>query len=73
MTTILYINNHGGGFAGNTDVPDGMTIGELFAAKMGLEDPKNYAIKVNGQVTASTQTLRTGDKVVVTPDKMEGA
>lgn len=71
MTMIRYLNTYGDGFAGNIDVPDNMTIGELFAAKMGLEDHKSYVVRVNNQVTPRTQVLRAGDKVIITMARVE--
>ena len=30
---ILFINNHGGGFAGHVEVPEGSTVQQVFARR----------------------------------------
>jgi hypothetical protein len=70
---VLFINNDGGGFADTIDVRDGMTIGELFLERMHGCAPANYLIRVNRQPTNPGQVLHEGDRVTVTPTKIEGA
>lgn len=70
---ILYINNHGGGFADYVEVADGMTVQQFFAQRMPRQSSDNYLIRVNRQPVAADTVLQGGDRVTVTPTKIEGA
>ncbi len=70
---ILFINNHGGGFAEYTEIDDGLTVNALFQQQILNEKPSNYLIRVNRQPAAGDQVLREGDRVSFTPVKIEGA
>lgn len=71
---VLMINNDGGGFANYIEVPDGMTVGALFHSHLGERaTPENYLIRVNRLPVSQDQTLCEGDRVSVTPVKIEGA
>lgn len=74
MARVLFINNDGGGFADYTKVDAGTTITEFFHAQMGDDaSPSNYLIRVNRQPVNSTYELVDGDRVTITPTKVEGA
>ncbi|MCG8583725.1 MAG: molybdopterin converting factor [Pirellulales bacterium] len=70
---ILYINANGAGFADHIDVADGTTVAALFAERMPHCKPADYLIRVNRQPTSSDYALREGDRVSITPMKIEGA
>jgi hypothetical protein len=70
---ILLINNDGGGFADQVDVADGVTVGTLLADRRSGRQPADYLIRVNRQPAAADQILRPGDRVSITPTKIEGA
>jgi hypothetical protein len=71
---ILLINNDGGGFADYTDIREGATVQEVFAREMGQQaKPENYLIRVNRQPCAPDQVLREGDRISITPTKIEVA
>jgi len=70
---VLFINNDGGGFADHIEVPDGITVRQLFQQQVSSGKPDNYLIRVNRQPVASDQVLREGDRVSFTPTKIEGA
>jgi hypothetical protein len=70
---ILFINNDGGGFADRIDVPDGITVDSLFSRRMGDRSPADYLIRVNRQPVSPDQVLSEGDRVSITPTKIEGA
>ena len=70
---ILTINNDGGGFAGYVDVPEGTTVQQLFEQQIRDAKSHNYLIRVNRQPVAADQTLQPGDRVSITPTKIEGA
>jgi hypothetical protein len=70
---ILFINNDGGGFADKIEVPQGTTVEQLFAERMPYGKSSNYLIRVNRQPASSDQVLQPGDRVSITPTKIEGA
>ena len=69
---IMFINNDGGGFADHIDIEPGTTIKSLFGQRMG-GDVANYLIRVNRQPSTADYVLREGDRVSITPVKIEGA
>jgi sulfur carrier protein ThiS len=70
---ILYINNDGGGFADYVEVPEGTTVAGLFEQKIGSAKPNDYLIRVNRQPCPPDQVLQEGDRISLTPTKIEGA
>ena len=70
---ILMINNDGGGFADHIDVPEGITVNELFAERMSQRKPADFLIRVNRQPVSGDQVLQPGDRLSITPIKIEGA
>jgi sulfur carrier protein ThiS len=69
---ILFINHDGGGFAAPLDVPAETTVTTLFSQHVGGE-PGDYLIRVNRQPATADQVLCDGDRVTITPLKIEGA
>jgi hypothetical protein len=70
---ILVINNDGGGFADYVDVEPGLSVAELFRRQTPGGRPSDYLIRVNRQPTPPGQVLQEGDRVSMTPTKIEGA
>lgn len=70
---VMFINNDGGGFADYIEVAQGLTIAQLFAEQISHGRPADYLIRVNRQPVASDTVLQEGDRVSVTPTKIEGA
>ena len=70
---ILYINNSGGGFADYLDVNSSMTVEQFFNENMPNRKPDDFLIRVNRQPVARDYILQEGDRVTVTPTKIEGA
>jgi sulfur carrier protein ThiS len=70
---LFFINNDGGGFADSIDVPEGCTISQLFRERMAHGKPADYLIRVNRQPVPEGHLLQEGDRVTVTPTKIEGA
>jgi hypothetical protein len=70
---VFFINNDGAGFADTIDVSDGVTIGRLFQERLPHGAPADYLIRVNRQPATAEQILRPGDRVSITPTKIEGA
>jgi len=70
---LLLINNDGGGFADYIEVPAGTTVAQLFEQKMGDAVARDYLIRVNRQPCPPNQRLQDGDRISITPTKIEGA
>jgi len=73
MLKVLYVNNDGGGFADYVDVVEGMTVEQFFAERNPNGKPQDYLIRVNRLPVAANQVLQDGDRISVTPTKIEGA
>jgi hypothetical protein len=74
MFKVTFINNDGAGFADDIDVESGTTTAQLFSAQLGQgADPSAYLIRVNRAPCASDYVLVNGDKMTVTPTKIDGA
>jgi hypothetical protein len=70
---ILYVNNDGGGFADYIDIAEGTTVAQLFVDQIPHGRAQDYLIRVNRQPVSSSQVLQEGDRVSITPTKIEGA
>jgi sulfur carrier protein ThiS len=70
---ILYIDNDGGGFADYLDIADNTTVEQFFSIKMSGREPSDYLIRVNRQPVTRDYVLRDGDRITITPTKIEGA
>ena len=70
---LFYLNNDGGGFADYVTVAEGMTVEKFFAQQMPGRKAEDYLIRVNRQPVARDQVLQEGDRVSITPTKIEGA
>lgn len=70
---IMLVNNNGGGFAGEIEVDDNLTIEQLFQARMPAAKPADYLIRVNRLPVTANQVLRADDRVSITPTKIQGA
>jgi hypothetical protein len=70
---VFYLNNKGGGFAGNVEVPEGTTAKEFFVEKMGVdESPDDYKITIQGVPPVPEQPLHDGDTIAITPLNVGG-
>ena len=70
---ILYINNDGGGFADYIEINEAFTVKQFFEERVPHGRAEDFLIRVNRQPAASDQVLREGDRVSITPTKIEGA
>ena len=70
---IMLINNDGGGFADHIDIAEGTSVGALFAERVPGRKAGDYLIRVNRLPVTGDQVLQPGDRVSLTPTKIEGA
>jgi hypothetical protein len=70
---ILFINNFGSGFADHLEVPEGTTAEKLFLEQIPHGSPRDYLIRVNRLPVSAGQVLCEGDRITITPTKIEGA
>ena len=70
---ILFIDNEGGGFADYLDVSEGKTVEQFFSEKMQARKPEDFLIRVNRQPVPRDYVLKEGDRITITPVKIDGA
>ena len=70
---ILFINNDGGGFADYVEVNNGVTMSQFFEKQLPDRTAEDYLIRVNRQPVPQDYVLQDGDRVTMTPTKIEGA
>ena len=70
---ILFLNHDGGGFADHIEIEEGMTVEALFQSRMKNARPEDFLIRVNRQPCSAGQQLQEGDRISITPRKIEGA
>lgn len=70
---VMFINNHGGGCADYVEVKEGTTVSQFFGKHMPGHNPAAILIRVKRQPVWADQVLREGDRVIITPTKIEGA
>ncbi len=70
---VLYINNDGGGFADHVDVDPNTTVAKFFQDRLPHGKAQDYLIRVNRQPATADQALQAGDRITITPTKIEGA
>ena len=71
---IFFINNDGRGFADHIEVEPGTTAQQLFQQKLGeYARPEDYLICVNREPCSRDQMLQEGQRVSITPCKIQVA
>jgi sulfur carrier protein ThiS len=70
---ILFIDNEGGGYADYVDIAENTNIDQFFKIKMSGRDASDFLIRVNRQPVPQDYVLQDGDRVTITPLKIEGA
>ncbi len=70
---ILWINNDGGGFADYVEVAEGTSVEKFFSQKLPGRNAEDYLIRVNRQPVPRDYVIQPGDRVSMTPTKIEGA
>ena len=70
---LLFINNLGGGYADYVNVADGMKVEKFFKDKMHGCKEEDYLIRVNRQPVPRDYVLKDGNRITITPTKIDGA
>lgn len=70
---ILFINNHGGGFADYLIIEENTSVEKFFHQQLPHERTADYLIRVNRQPVPRDYVLQDNDRITVTPVKVEGA
>jgi hypothetical protein len=70
---VLWINNDGGGFADYVNVAEDTTVEKFFSERLSGRSPGDYLIRVNRQPVPKNYVLKEGDRITMTPTKIEGA
>jgi len=70
---VLFVNNDGGGFADYVEAAEGTTVESFFKDRLSNRKSEDYLIRVNRQPVPSDYILKDGDRVTITPTKIEGA
>ena len=70
---VLYINNDGGGFADYVNIAEGTSVDKFFNEKLPGSKPEDYLIRVNRQPVPRDYVLKDGDRITLTPTKIDGA
>jgi hypothetical protein len=70
---VFYINNNGGGFADHIDISPETTVEQFFAQRLPDCKASDYLIRVNRMPVAKDYVLQEGDRISITPTKIEGA
>ena len=70
---ILLINASGAGFANHVEIDSGTTVEKLFHDRIGPGKESQYLVRVNRLPVPRDQVLQEGDRVSITPLRIEGA
>ncbi|MDB5319585.1 MAG: molybdopterin converting factor, subunit 1 [Phycisphaerales bacterium] len=70
---VLFLNNEGAGFAEAVDVAAGTTVSAFFAKQLPDRKTSDFLIRVNRLPVPADQVLAEGDRVTMTPTKIDGA
>jgi sulfur carrier protein ThiS len=73
VVSITLLNAHGSGFVDTVKVTAGTTIEDLFKEVTKGARPDQYQITVNREPAQRSYILKEGDRVTITPAKIEGA
>ena len=70
---VLFINNDGGGFADYLEIEAGTTVEKFFTQRLPDQAAADHLIRVNRQPVPRDYVLQDGDRVTITPTKIDGA
>ena len=68
MIKVFCIHNDGPGHSGPLEVPEGTTVGQLFAQEIHSGgSPEYHLFRINGKMADLSEPLRDGDHLLITP------
>lgn len=71
---VLVISNTGAGYAREVDCESNLKVSDLFKREMPTSSKSSdFIIRVNRLPCTSDQALQNGDRISITPLKVEGA
>ena len=70
---ILLINNDGGGFNDRIQLEEGTTVESVVANHSNGRRANDFMVRVNREVVPMGYVLKDGDRLTMTPTKIEGA
>ena len=70
---VLWISNDGGGFADYVDISEGVKVERFFSQRLPERKPGDFLIRVNRQPVPGDYLLKEGDRITMTPTKIDGA
>jgi len=72
---ITLVSNKGTGSTRVVQIAKGMTAQEALYGELGIQNPKNLSVVVNGEPVPepSKCVLKDGDFVIIVPSNMKGA
>jgi len=72
--TITLVSNRDKGRMTTPQIPADMSLNSLIAAELGLVDPDNFAITVDGETVKDRKSfsLKNGQFVIITPINVKG-
>ena len=70
---VLFLNNEGAGFAQPVEVAAGTTVSAFFSKQLPDRKTSDFLIRVNRLPVPADQILAEGDRVTMTPTKIDGA
>ena len=70
---VLYLNNDGGGFADYVEIEENTTVEKFFSQKLPESNTEDYLIRGNRQPVSKDYALQDGDRISLTPVKIDGA
>lgn len=70
---VLFINNNGAGFADYVEVEGNTTVDKFFSQRIPDGKTEDFLIRVNRQPVPRDYVLQEGDRITITPVKIEGA
>ncbi len=71
---IMLTQNDGTGYRTEEEVEEGTSVNSFFLSMQGRgASPEDYVIRVNRDSCSEHQVLHDGDRVSITPSKIDGA
>jgi sulfur carrier protein ThiS len=70
---IHLVTNLNNSFSGFVDYPEGTTVDDVLSEVANGADSDGFRVRVNRETVSPDFPLKNGDRVTVTPSRIEGA